>query len=231
MGDSWRQDKDGNWYSVKVQVKGNPDLKPQLTTSLEFGFDLSQNYWNFSGTYFYSKTKDRVQQYQPDPNVEFFTYRNLPDPSVFSGLEFNGAIDIAAYFDAGFTLEPFFSFTTYFDKYITDPVTKNHDPAGNTPKWLANYGVRFNSTSVGLSANINAMSNSGWTDSYTLEKVPSTTVVDITIDKILWENPDYSSKVKVKTSVRNVFNKYWEATYAYPSPGRTFYIGLSYDYN
>jgi vitamin B12 transporter len=230
-----------NFESGGILFKGNPDLKPTNTDSFEFGADLSQAFWNFTATYFYTIYKDKIAtDTESQPGVS--TFKNIPGKTFYGGIELSGAFDITGYLNYDFTLEPFFTLTKFTTRKEEDPATGTSYVPRNLPEWVMSYGLTFDHPGVGFYANVTASYlgsynttssfNSSWENGYATEAVvaPAKTLVDLTVRKTLWENSDYNSKVSLQASVRNVFDLSWRSNYDYPGPGRQFYVGLMYDF-
>jgi vitamin B12 transporter len=230
-------------YTMRHLI-GNPDLKPALTTSWEFGIDLVGSYGNLSGVFFTTKYKDQIRDgyiigFDVHNNMDIVTYKNSSNPTTYTGLEFSGSFDLGGYLDWDFKLEPYFNLTHYLKrKAYDDSYTFRWITAPFVPKWTASYGVTLDYQKIGLYANLNAFyigtqteQNFGinWTGIWV--KVPAYTIVDFTVSKVLWENPDYFSKISLEASVNNIFDKYYEPTLDYPAPGRNFRVGVRYDFN
>jgi vitamin B12 transporter len=59
---------------------------------------------------------------------------------------------------------------------------------------------------------------------------PGWSTANLRIKKELGEISD-RSRVSLQGELMNIFDKYYEVHYAYPLPGRAFYLGLRLDYN
>ncbi|MDR1296978.1 MAG: TonB-dependent receptor, partial [Deltaproteobacteria bacterium] len=104
-----------------------------------------------------------------------------------------------------------------------------------TPRVYASNGVRFVSEAQGLMVDFNLLSKSRQRTgplismSTVSEWQKGWTTANVSVRKSLYEIPEYG-KFTIMASVYNVFNKDYEVTAGYPTPGRAFYLGLGYDF-
>lgn len=213
---------------------GNPDLDPEKSKTYEAGFDFSYSNFNSSITYFYTDFKDKIEVVTT-PTYEK-SWENLDDATI-SGFEGEFSFNAGAFFDLDFELTPYCNIT-YLDEYESDdvPAGEIHKELNYTSDITASYGITFNDLN-GLSANLNfaytGKQNINIYDPITYAKQPiekaGFTVANFTINKKIYDFSQYG-ELTLKGQVENLFDKDYAYVHDYPMPGRSFYIGLRYDY-
>jgi outer membrane cobalamin receptor len=145
-----------------------------------------------------------------------------------AGLEMNASFDLGSYLDWPLRFEPYLKATYYTqrkDRSQTD------DLLSFIPRSVIAYGVDLDYPDWGLFVNLNA--------TYTGDRqqaagsryyLRSYTVVDLTVEKVLAEFAD-KNKISAKFAAQNIFDKDYEITRYYLTPGASVYFGLKYEYN
>ncbi len=206
---------------------GNPNLKPEKSSTYETGLDFSKESFSAGLTYFYTEFKDKIS-YAYDSSTGVTRYENI-DGATISGIEGTLQCDIGDFFDWTYKLEPYASFT-----YLLE--TK--DEANNTNlfyigKLTASYGLKFSNPGIGFVSRLNF----AYVDEQDITDYEGTgdktlaayTVANLTISKELFSY-DRFGRVFLNADVSNLFNKDYAVFQGYPSPGRTFFVGLKYVY-
>lgn len=206
---------------------GNPDLDPEKSQTYEIGLDFSKGTFSSGVTYFYTNFENKIS-YAYDPVDDVTRYENV-DGATISGIEGTLQCDIGDFFGWTYKLEPYASFT-YLTEYQDEE--ENID-LQYTPEWTASYGLRFANSSIGFVSNLNFayISEQDITD---YEGTGETTldgytVADLTVSKTLFSFQKYGD-VSIKADIRNLFDEAYAVIQGYPSPGRTFFVGLKYVY-
>lgn len=224
------------YHSGSSHVYGNPDLKPEIGRTWDVGLDIAWNYIDFSATYFQSRYKDYISSgvpYTPASGPAGTTYENLAGTTRFNGFEFSFSVDLGGVMELDCEIKPYVNLNL-MTKYEDEDGVKVRSIADKT----IGYGVRFNDPGYDLSASINA-SYFG-TQRVNDNKPGSPTrnrdidhgkfnVVNLNLQKGLIDFED-NGKLGVKVQVNNLFDREYDYTYGYPSPGRNVYIGLNYTY-
>ncbi|MDM1708131.1 TonB-dependent receptor domain-containing protein [Thiopseudomonas alkaliphila] len=137
----------------KTITIGNPDLKPETTTSTEFGlyFDNLAGF-NANATLFHNKFKDKITDGQPVRSPYCVNNKNKDDPSL------NGTcgqlVNVDEAVTQGFELAGRWQFAPAWsisaNYTFTDSEQKSGDnkgePLTNTPKHLANASLNWTTT-------------------------------------------------------------------------------------
>lgn len=220
---------------------GNPNLTPESLTSYEFGFDVNTEYLNLDVTYFTSVYENKVVLDESRKLTErITTFKNEDEDVKADGFEFGISANLGSYMGWGAEVTPYLR-GTWHTKYETqNPAPATKDTRG-VPDKTFTYGVTVDYSDWGLYVNLNAnyvgkrqdtlfgttefySQNSGWAYN------PSYTTVDLTVEKELVTFAD-KNKISATFAAYNMFDKYYEATFQYPTPGATVYMGLTYEYN
>ncbi|WP_319524921.1 TonB-dependent receptor [uncultured Desulfosarcina sp.] len=214
-----------NDYGFAI-LEGNPDLTPEKSKTYEFGLDFNKASINSSVTYFSTKFEDKIDYV--NPTAGYWTYENLPGATI-SGIEGNLGFDIGSFFDWSVELAPYVSFT-YLTEYKND---ETDEDLYYNPEWKMSYGLRFAMRDLGFVSKLNfAYFSDQLIDDYQgtgQTELSGYTVADLTITKTLFSFEKYGD-VSLKTDIRNIFNEDYQVVQGYPSPGRSFFVGLTYEY-
>ena len=214
-----------NDYGFAV-LEGNPDLTPEKSKTYEVGLDYNKGSLHSALTYFNTVYEDKIDYVQL--RSDYWTYDNLPG-ATFNGIEGNLKFDLGAMFDWSFELAPYASFT----RLITFKNDETDEELYYNPDWKTSYGIWFAMPEKGFRSKLNFIfiSDHLITDYQDTgqESLAGYTVADLTITKTLFSMAQYGD-VELKADIRNLFNAEYELFQGYPSPGRTFFLGLSYRY-
>jgi len=218
----------GQW----VQIQPNPDLDPEESDTYEVGVDLSYGSFNSSLTYFYSDFEDKIQGVP----VGAYTgkYVNTGEVTI-QGLEGEFSYDIGRLFSWNFEVKPYVSFV-YLTEYEDDETDRD---LKYTEKYHVSYGITV-SDLEGFFANLN-LAYTGkkkiddWQNADPLTWIPPEvqtggfTVANLTISKKIFGFEKYGG-ITLRGEIQNLFDKDYEYVQGYPMPGRTFFLGLRYDF-
>jgi vitamin B12 transporter len=236
---------DGPYYFI-----GNPLLKPEQNKTWEFGTDIDWNNANVSLTYFHSDWKNRIIALNVPGAVcgsgWCYQHQNLKE-SQTAGVEGSVRWNIGKAFKQRYSLTPYASFT-----WLT--ARKNKDSslyiayhgAGNrtmpnTPRWLASYGTDYAHPGLKIKSRLNASYygktlTQDWSGTVSMPPGdtyfarPGGTVVSWSFEKELADFGKQYGKLTLRTEVNNLFDNANEMYWNYPGPGRSFYVGLRYDF-
>ncbi|MFW6147593.1 MAG: TonB-dependent receptor plug domain-containing protein [Thermodesulfobacteriota bacterium] len=217
----------GDMMMWGARYVGNPDLEPEESETYEGGFDFSIASFNASLTYFHTDFEDKIESYIK-PNGDT-SYRNLGEAEI-AGFEGELSYDIAAYFAWDFELRPYARFvylTTYRDKEAREDLQYISDRH-------ISYGISVYDLQ-GFSANLNFAytGNQKITDyeggTYATITKDAFTVAHLTIRKKIFDN-EACGGLTVRGEIQNLFEKDYEYVQGYPMPGRSFFLGLRYEW-
>ncbi len=211
-----------------LKYKGNPELKPEKSRTYEGGADMAFGSLNISLTYFSTRFKDKITTVT---KAGFVTWENVGAARI-KGFEGSISYDLGEFLKTEFEIRPYLSFvryTTYKDDETGEKLTYN-------PDWTLSYGITI-SNGEGFSGNLNLNYmgrervddwETGLWPTPIVEK-GGFTVANLSITKRLLDFKNLG-KVTLRGEVQNLFNTDYAFNKGYPMPGRSFYLGLSYNF-
>jgi vitamin B12 transporter len=219
------------WGPMEYITIGNPDLKPEKSNTYEFGIDLMNEYANINGTYFFSKTKDYIDSYTVSTTAtqSISSYRNL-FKAYRSGVELNFNVDLAGLANQNFEFRPSVTMTHFF-KYTGKILsTSDYDVIPSIPETLYTLGLYFYQKDVDLTVNF-SLTSVGEQNRDNTRKIEAYSIADLFVKKRLLSFED-KGKLSAKLAIQNLADEYVSVTDFgdYPFPGRSFYLGLIYEY-
>jgi vitamin B12 transporter len=221
-----------DYVSFIGPVRGNPNLKPEKSATLEGGVDYFGSGVFVTLSYFYTDFEDKIEGVFLSGGVS--SWENLGEATI-SGIEGELNVDLGAINDWDFVLRPYVRFT-YLTKYEDETTGEN---LKYTPDLTAATGIVF-STGMDLTATFNVAYISETTVddfenwNFFVDPQPevvtldSATVASLTITKTLLSSDRYG-KLSLKGDITNLFNADYDYVKGYPMPGRSYYLGLRYD--
>jgi vitamin B12 transporter len=230
----------GNFYMGATPYYGDINIEPEEAVTWDVGFDLA---WDrtveVSMSYFSSVYSNYITSYtvaagslRPDGVSTYpergSQYYNTPEAKI-SGLELDSRYNVGRYFDWEVDLTPYFNFT-YLYRYKNE--AGKYLPG--IAKKSASFGFDLYYDDIDLKFSLAGSYYGKITvaTSLTSQSAPTrkagATVWDASIMKSLYDFND-SNSLKVKVTVNNLFNKYYDTSNGDYMPGRTFYIGLVYE--
>lgn len=208
---------------------GDPNLKPEKGLGWDTGLEVNYKTLNLGLTYFQIDYKNKIAT---RPDGWNYRYYNIGGTTKYRGLEAQASVDVGEYFEWPFMLRPYLNLTHLFT--YKDASGK---PLQNVRDTDFAYGLNFQYPSIGLEADLRFLyfghqrENHFDMVTYQTEEVRTGgfTTADFYISKTLWEW-ERAGTLKVTGEVRNIFDKEYATILGYPMPGRSFYLGLRYDY-
>ena len=229
------------WYYIS-----NPSLKPEQSKTWEFGADVNWNNANASLTYFHSDWKNKIIGMRVDPNDPMnwdSQFQNLKKSEV-AGVEGSLGWNLGKVFRQNYSLTPYANFTWLTtrknkdESQFIDYQGAKNDTLPNVPKWMASYGIHYAHPGLKVKSRLNA---NYYGKTYTMDysngfllagyiSRPSGTVVNWSLEKGLADFGKRYGNLTLRTEVNNLFDKANEMKWGYPGSGRSFYVGLRYDF-
>jgi len=209
--------------------KGNPNLKPEKSKTYEFGFDVKKAAFDASITYFSTKLKDKIQQKGIAPTV--VSWENMGSATI-KGFEGGMNYDFGPLLNLPYEIRPYFTFTR-LTEFKDDETGQD---LYYTPDWTLSYGILFSHEEllcVNLSFSYLGKTNvqdweSGLWPAPIIQK-GGFTVSNLVIQKELLNFKDYG-RISLRGEVQNLFDTDYSYVKGYPMPGRTFFLGLKYQF-
>lgn len=205
---------------------GDPNLKPEKGKGWDAGFDLHYNSIKITGTYFQNDYEDKIAT---ENRLGTYYYYNM-DKAKMRGIEASASLDIGELLEWDFELRPYANLTRML-KYEDD----NGKKMNYVNKWDIAYGMGFNHPALGLGVDLRFVYYGGQNiDNFstwpaTESTLGGRTTADLYITKTIL-NDDKLGTFSVKAELRNIFDKEYYLVHDYPMPGRSFWLGLRYDY-
>lgn len=216
-------------YDGPYGVTGNPDLKPEKGLGWDTGIDVRWQGLDVSLTYFATNYRDKITSTYLPTGKQF--YYNADGSIFYNGFEGLISIDLGELFEWDFVLRPYFNFTKMFSYNNTDG-----DKLYNIRDFVAGYGVNFSYPELGTDLDLRFnylgyQKELAFDANYIASKrrEGGKTVMDIFLSQKIFELEE-GGKFTIKAEVRNLTNEEYSYRYDYPMPGRSFYVGLRYDY-
>ncbi|MEH0019518.1 MAG: TonB-dependent receptor [Desulfobacter sp.] len=218
----------GSYESFGTTYSGNPDLNPEESRTIEGGVDVNWQAFNASATYFHTDYDDFIETVTTGVNTA--TWRNVDDGTI-AGFEWELSFDMGRQFAWPYMVKPYFK-GTFFTTYEDD---SDGSDLSYIPESTLNYGLTV--TDPGnFTANLNVAYYgkervTDYNTSFPYEEVEKDggTAVDLTLIHTLVTTAQYGS-LSVKGEILNIFDENIEYVLDYPQAGRTFFIGLRWDY-
>jgi outer membrane receptor protein involved in Fe transport len=214
-----------NYSPGNTVYLANPDLRPESSVGWEFGADLSYEGVTVGATYFSIDYKDKIESAVLGTNLR--QYQNLPGRTEYRGIEFNGSWDMGYTFDWDFNLKPYLSFTRMF-RYFN---TARQKKTGYAMDFNASYGVEFESEDLGLTASFDVIYYGHQLPHYTTTQIlfGGDTVMNFHLSKDLIQLGD-KGKMILKVDINNLNDNFYETMRNYPEEGRSYTVGLRYEF-
>ena len=217
----------GDMMMWATRYVGNPDLDPEKSDTYEGGLDFFRDSFNLSLTYFYTDFDDKIESYVK-PNGDT-SYRNLGEAEI-EGIEGSFSFDLGALFSWNYQVKPYVS-VVYLPTYEDE---ETDEDLKYTSEYNISYGITVSDFS-GFSANLN-LAYTGEQDitdyeygTYETITKGGFTVANLTVSKKILSMNKYGS-ITLRGEIQNLFDKDYEYNQGYPMPGRSFFMGLRYDY-
>ena len=204
------------------QFIGNPELKPERSTSYDIGIDqeLLDGAVFLQATLFRQDLKDEINGFVFDPMTFLSTAENMPGESTRSGVELGAQWRINRLFDLG-------AMYTYTDSKEQNALGEDVREV-RRPRHAAALSLGYRSSSEHWSAALVADYGGTRTDVFFPPfPAPSETV---TLDAYWLLDLTVHYKITPSTSLfargTNLLDEEYEQVYGYQTPGRAGYLGI-----
>ncbi|GLI53741.1 TonB-dependent receptor [Thermodesulfovibrio yellowstonii] len=208
---------------------GNPDLKPEKSSSYDVGVAYTKDLFKSELTFFHSIFKDKILSYY-DNALKAQTFKNV-EGAIIQGIEGIFSYDIGLVAGLNFSVEPFLNFT-YHTRYSSKDESEIQQ-YGKTlqyiPKCTAALGIRAGKDNWDLRLIANYTGN---------EKVIDYNSKSSTYEKVITKN-DFTvvnlrgsyrplKNFELTISIENLFDRAYEYVQYYPMPRRTITGGVKW---
>jgi vitamin B12 transporter len=216
-----------DYVSWGTRTVGNPDLDPESSTTYEGGIDYNQDGLKGSLTYFYTDYEDKITSVYLVSGDQ--SWDNIGDATI-AGFEMELSYDVGLLMQWDWEVRPYVGLT-----WLTE---YEDDETGEDLQYISatNYSAGLAVAGDGISCRLNMAYTgsqdvtdyeSGWP--YQDVNLASFTVVDLFTSFRLIENEQLGT-LTLRNELRNMFDKEYAFVKGYPMPGRSFYMGLRWDY-
>lgn len=218
-------------YEGPSGVLGNSGLNPEKGLTWDAGFEARWRGLKLSLTYFATDYRDKILNMPINVAGYSSMYYNQEGSSFINGLEGSLSLDLGELYDWEFTLRPYLQFTKLFEYKDAEG-----ERLQNTREMTASFGLGFDHPDWGLDADLRFtylgyQHEQDFSADYPYPEVRTGNklVGDFFISKTVYESDDFG-KLAVKGEIRNFTNENYAYRHDYPMPGRSFYVGIRYDF-
>ncbi|BCB95960.1 TonB-dependent receptor [Dissulfurispira thermophila] len=208
---------------------GNPNLKPEKSTSYDAGIEYSKDLFKGGLIFFHTDFKDKILGYY-DSILKAQTFKNV-DGATLQGIEANLSYDIGLASGLDLSIEPFTNIT-YHTKYSSKDeleIGKYGKTLLYTPKWTGAFGIKAGKERWDVRFIANYIGD---------EKVQDWDFNSPTYGKAI-DKGDFTvvnlkgsyrpiKNLEITVSVENLFDRAYEYVLGYPMPERTFIGGVKW---
>lgn len=225
--------------------KGNPNLKPETSTSFDAGVSFTKDNWLTADvTYFYTFYKDKIVD--DKSNKDYVTFKNA-NSAKMSGIEATLSWDILKMMGMQQSLSLYANYTHMFNNNFKDQsqkdaefdllyVRKNMANFGVNMDWSGRFGARFNGRFIGsrLENNWFSAPNRPWLaeNNYTEGGYNATNGIVKHPNHLVFDMSAYYNVcdfMKLGISVSNLFNENYTEKDGYNMPGRIIMGTMSFN--
>ncbi|MDR3074218.1 MAG: TonB-dependent receptor [Deltaproteobacteria bacterium] len=224
-------------FSGMFTYIGNPGLKPEEGKSVDAGFEIDHKHLNLGLTYFQADYKNKiVTGYTPSWDIQ---YDNLDGVVRLRGIEGTASYDLGAALDWPVRLRPYVRFTRMTER---GNKTARRNTDGNTVLNVSDldlaYGLNFQYPEFGFEADVRFTYygrqkmtdfNAANPTNGQVVSIGGATTADLFMSQRIsaWDD---AGTLSVNAAIRNIFDEKYALVKDYWQPGRSFYLGLRYDY-
>ncbi len=219
------------FYNGFTNFIGNSNLKPEKGQGWDAGFVIEHKALKLGLSYFQTDYKDKITTRVLDSSS--VQYYNMSGTTKYRGLEGEASYDVGEALKWPVKLRPYVNFTRMLQRE-----DQNGHTVPNVSDWDLAYGLNFGYPEIGLNVDLRAtyygkQKVQDWnynSSSYGQNvDIGEKTVVDLFATQTLYKW-DGVGTLSLKGEIRNLFNESYETIKDYPQPGRSYWVGLRYDY-
>jgi vitamin B12 transporter len=233
----------GAWGSVRP----NKDLQPEEAKSWDVGFEIEHKSLKIGLNYFATEYKKKIiSDYILLPGWAggYDQYNNASGRIWYKGFEGNASYDIGEVFDWPVKVRPYVNFTALTERKAStgsqwSSVAGLGSKVPNVSDLELAYGLNFAYPDVGFEADLrctytgyqhNYARYNATADAAEYERVGGKTLVDLFVRQKVFSS-EKAGTFSVYGEIRNMFNERYALIRDYQQAGRSFFVGLRYEYN
>ncbi|MDA8338726.1 MAG: TonB-dependent receptor [Nitrospiraceae bacterium] len=207
---------------------GNPNLKPEKSTSYDAGVEYSKDLLKGGLTFFHTDFKDKILSYY-DTSLSAQTFKNV-DGATLQGIEANLSYDIGLASGLDLSIEPFTNIT-YHTRYSSKDnleISKSGKTLLYIPKWTGAFGIRTGKEKWDLRLIANYTGDEkvqDWAPPSNGKNIVKKS--DFTVMNIKGSYKPVKN-LEITASIENLFDRAYEYVLGYPMPARTFVAGVKW---
>ncbi|GHV21850.1 TonB-dependent receptor [Planctomycetales bacterium] len=214
-----------------LNYKGDPNLKPESGETWDVGADFNYRSFDFGVTWFNTFYENKIDAIQT-PTFDY-QYVNRKGTTNYQGLEFTGGFDIGDALGLPLVIHPYVNATAMLNYRDGDGLRLSR-----VSDLAIGYGVNFAYEKIGTSFDIRATYYGKREDTDVSVAPPydnptvtvgGVTTLDLFVQQRLYKSEKYG-QLSIKGELRNITDAWVETVANYPMPGRSFYLGLRYDF-
>ena len=233
----------GFWFSQTIP---NLALKPEEAKSWDAGFEINHKSLKIGLSYFETEYKKKIV---PVSALNMTTllfetqYRNADGKIWYKGFEGNASYDLGEAFDWPVKVRPYVHGTALTERKAStgsqwSSVAGLGNKVPNVSDLELAYGLNFAYPDVGFEADLR-FTYTGYQHNYArstptfeseYERVGGKTLVDLFVRQRVFSS-EQAGTFSVYGEIRNILNERYCMMREYMMPGRSFFVGLRYDYN
>ncbi len=207
---------------------GNPNLKPEKSTSYDAGVEYSKDLLKGGLTFFHTDFKDKILSYY-DTSLSAQTFKNV-DGATIQGIEINASYDAGLASGIDLSIEPFLNIT-YHTRYSSKDnleISKYGKTLLYIPKWTGAFGIRTGKEKWDLRLIANYTGDEkvqDWAPPSNGKNIVKKS--DFTVMNIKGSYKPVKN-LEITASIENLFDRAYEYVLGYPMPARTFVAGVKW---
>jgi vitamin B12 transporter len=220
----------------------NPDLKPEEAKSWDLGFAIEHKSLQFGLSYFETEYKRKIVTAPRLNWLDPAQYVNADGKIWYKGFEGYASYDIGEAFDWPVKLRPYVNFTALTERkasrgsqWASEAGLGNKVP--NVSDLDVGYGVNFSHPGIGFEADLrftymghqyNYADHDPVTNGAIYKRNGGTTIADLFLSQKIHSSD--KGTFSAFGEIRNIGDVRYDAFLGYPQPGRSFFVGLRYDF-
>lgn len=215
-----------DYISWGKRYLGNPDLKPEKSTSYDAGFEYSKDLLKGGLTFFHTDFKDKILSYY-DSTLKAQTFKNV-DGATLQGVEGSLSYDVGLAIGLGVSIEPFANIThhTRYSSKDDLEISKYGKTLLYTPKWTGAFGIKAGQDKwdARLIANYNGDEK---VQDWSTYPYPVVEKADFTVINLKGSYRPIKN-LEITASIENLFDRAYEYVQYSPMPRRTIAAGIKW---